>query len=150
MRLQVFCLLVIFAMGVGFGLGQVFPDRTVEAASPAMTAVVASMTLGQTDIIDEEAIRFVNEVIRPTAEKMRGLDAEIDAALVTWFAGINAKIANDASPILDGREDDGVSRLLGSDVVNMVTQMSVYQTALNQSGVANVVSKPCVRRLEAN
>jgi hypothetical protein len=143
--LKGFCIFMI-----GMSAGSLYTVKGVQAVSPTTVTVAQSAMLGQVDITDAEAIRFVNEVIRPTAEKMRGLDAEIDAALVTWFAGINAKIANDASPILDGREDEGVSRLLGSDVVNMVTQMSVYQTALNQSGVANVVSKPCVRRLEAN
>jgi hypothetical protein len=79
---------------------------------------------------------------------MRALSAEIDAALVTWFAGINTTITNDASPILDDREEDGVSRLVGSDVVNFITQMAAYQTQMNQPGVASVISEPCVSRLE--
>ena len=102
------------------------------------------------DITDAEAIRFVNEVIRPTAEKMRGLKAEIDAATVAWFAGLNSAITNTADLLDDGREAEGVSRLTGADVVNLITQMMAYQTQLNAGGVASVISKPCVRTLQVS
>ena len=101
------------------------------------------------DITNAEAIRFVNEVIRPMAEKMRGLKAEVDAATTQWFAGLNAIIGTSADDDLqDGREDDGVSRLTGADITGFVTQMLAYQTQLNQGGVAGVIQKPCVRALQ--
>lgn len=99
------------------------------------------------DIVDPKVISFCNNFVRPHAERMRALDAQGDAALVTWFSQIAAACPNDASPIADGRENEGVSRLTGADVSSFITQVAAYQTALNESGVADVVSKPCVRTL---
>lgn len=99
------------------------------------------------DITDPQAIAFTNHV-RSIAEKMRALDAVIDSSIVDWFNGISELIPNDSSPIDDGREAEGVSRLVGSDVVNLITQMLAYQTQLDQSGVAGVIALPCVRPLE--
>lgn len=100
------------------------------------------------DITSAEAIRYVNEVIRPTAETLRALKAEIDAATVTWFGGLNAVIGSSSGDTLqDGREAEGVSRLTGADITNLVVQMLAYQTACNAGGVADVISKPCVRTL---
>jgi hypothetical protein len=100
------------------------------------------------DITDPQAIRWVNEVIRPRAEQFRALRARIDADMTTWYSQISTLVPNDSSPVADGRENEGVSRLLGSDVVNLVTQMAAFQTACNVSGVADVISKPCVRNIE--
>ena len=100
------------------------------------------------DIVNPQVINYCNSVIRPLAEAMRSLDARCDAGLVTWFSQIAANCPNDSSPVADGREAEGVSRLTGADVNSFVAQMAAYQTALNQSGVADVVSKPCVRSLE--
>lgn len=99
-------------------------------------------------VTDPEAIRYVNEVIRPQAEAFRRLKTMIDAALLTWYGGIDLKIPNNSTPIDDGRESEGVSRLVGSDVTNMVTQMSTFQSQLDQAGVSSVISKACVRPLE--
>jgi hypothetical protein len=102
------------------------------------------------DIVDPRAISYTNQVIRPLAEQMRSLKARVDSGLVTWFADIDALVPNDASPLLDGREAEGVSRLTGADITGLVTQLAAYQTALNVNGVAAVISKPCVRALEVN
>ena len=101
------------------------------------------------DIVNTEAIRFCNECIRPTAEKMRALHATISSALVTWYAGIDTVMTNDTSAVADGREAEGVSRLTGADVNSFVSQMAAYKTALELTGVPDVISKPCVRSLEA-
>jgi hypothetical protein len=100
------------------------------------------------DIVNPQAITWTNEVVRPLAEVMRSLKARTDAALVTWYAQISAVVPNDASPLLDGRENDGVSRLTGADINSFVAQLAAYKTALEQAGVADVISKPCVRALE--
>jgi hypothetical protein len=100
------------------------------------------------DITDFEVIHFVDEIIRPMAEDFRALKAEVDSATNKWFEGINAKVPNDAGSILqDDRASGGVSRLSGADITNFITQMLAYQTQLNQSGVAGVISKPCVRAM---
>ena len=101
------------------------------------------------DITNPEAIRFCNEIVRPIAEKMRGLDVEIDAALVTWNAGIGAIIGSSAGDaIQDGREDEGVSRLTAANVAALGVEMMAFQTRCNLAGVAETISKPCVRRLQ--
>lgn len=92
------------------------------------------------------AIKFVNETIRPLAEEMRALKAKIAAANVQWFGGIDTLVTNDSSSVDDGREAEGVSRLTGANVVNMVTQMSNVATAIND----NVTSLPCVKTFDAN
>lgn len=102
------------------------------------------------DITNAQAIRFVNDEIRQIAEQMRAMKARIDAAIVTWYGGLNTLIPNDSSPVADGRESEGVSRLLGSDVNNLVTQMVLYQTQLDGEGVPGVISKPCVRGLDVS
>ena len=101
------------------------------------------------DITNPEAIRFINEVARPTAEKMRAMKAEIDSALVSWNAGIGSIIGTSAADkILDGREAEGVSRATAGDVAALGGQLIVYQTAMNVPGVAEIISKLCVRSLQ--
>lgn len=101
------------------------------------------------DVTNAEAIRFVNEQIRPLSEATRALKARIDACTTAWFAGIGDIIGTSASDaIQDGREVEGVSRLTAADVVGVLTQMLAIQTQLNQGGVAGVISKPCVNALE--
>lgn len=99
------------------------------------------------DITSAEAVRFSDEQIRPLAEKLRNLKAEVDAATVKWFGGTNALFPNDSSVLIDDRDKQGDTVLTGADVNNLVTQLLVYQTQLNQTGVADAVSKPCVRPL---
>ena len=100
-------------------------------------------------ITDPEAIKFVNEQIRPLAESVRALKARIDATTVKWFAGLNTVIGTSADDTIeDGRDAEGVSRLTSADVVALLTQLLAIQTALNQGGVAAVVEKPCVRALK--
>jgi len=93
------------------------------------------------------AIKYVNEVVRPLAERFRDLKPDVDAATVAWFAGISTLFPNDATAVDDGRDREGISRLTGADVNNIVTQLLAYQTQLNGGGVANVIAKPCVRTL---
>lgn len=102
-------------------------------------------------ITNAQVIDWVNNVLRPMAEDMRNLDAEIDAALITWFAQISANTPNSGAETLeDGRDADGVSRLTGADINSFVTQMVAYQTQLNAAGVADVISKPTVRPLQVS
>lgn len=100
------------------------------------------------DITDPEAIGFSNDC-RGFAEKFRNLKAEIDSLITTWYSGINVTITNDAGDnIVDGRQAQGDSQLTGADIHSLLGQFVAYQTQLNQGGVADVISKPCVRKLE--
>lgn len=98
-----------------------------------------------------ESIKFVNEQIRPTAEKLRALQAELAAMLATWHNGIGAAMTVDlAAPIDDGREAEGVSRLTCNDVVNLMSAVTDVHSALNEVGREAVIAKPCVRPLRVN
>lgn len=98
-----------------------------------------------------ESIKFVNEQIRPMAEKLRGLKAEIDAAMLTWHSGIGAGFTGDlTAQVEDGREAEGISRLTANDVVGLVGTIEAVQTLLNEVGRAQVIAKPCVRPLRVD
>ena len=100
------------------------------------------------DITNPEAIAFCNEYIRPLAEQVRALKARIDAAGTRWFSGVNVAVGtSSADQIADGREAEGVSRLTAADVTNLMSQLLTIQAQLEQSGVAGIVEKPCVRPL---
>lgn len=98
---------------------------------------------------DKEAIRFVNETVRPLAEELRAMRLKLASLRTRWFAGINTKFTADTNaPVLDGREAEGVSRLTCGDVVNFVSQ--ALKTAPGEQGEWNdqIVEKPCVRSIE--
>jgi malonyl CoA-acyl carrier protein transacylase len=97
---------------------------------------------------DPRVIAFMNEEVRPLAQEVRALKAAIDATAVRWFAEIAPLVANDAKVVDDGRAAEGVSQLTGADIVNLVTQLLAIKTVLDGGGVAAVIQKPCVRRLE--
>ena len=97
-------------------------------------------------ITDPQAIRFTNEVIRPLSEQLRALSANIDAATLAWTGGISALIPDSAAELLDdGRQVEGVSRLTGADIRAVVTALA----AIRAAGTDAVISKPCVRALNA-
>ena len=99
-------------------------------------------------ITDPQAIVYCNEVVRVKAEQVRALAAEIDACLLPWYAGLNSTIVNSgAESVEDGRENEGVSRLTGANVHNLMAVLVTLKNALDQAGVAEIVSLPCVRPL---
>jgi len=103
------------------------------------------------DITDANAIKFINEQIRPIAEAMRNLNVEIDAMTVDWFSGTNTVVGSSASDdIADGRADEGISRLTASDVSLLVTQAITFQTQMNGGGVDGIIAKPCVRPVKVS
>ena len=100
-------------------------------------------------ITSQEVVVYSNEVLRPLAEKFRNLKAEVDAAIVEWNNTINAFVPNNSDEILDdGRLSEGVTQITGEDITLLVTQLQAYQSQLNQTGVSNVIEKPCVRPLK--
>lgn len=98
-------------------------------------------------ITNPQAVRFVNEVVRPLAEAVRAIKVQIDAAMVAWFAGHNATFAASADTVEDGRAAEGVSRLTAGDVTALLVILSDVQAELNEAGRAAQVQKPCVRQL---
>lgn len=70
-------------------------------------------------ITDPEAIRLTNEIIRPLAERMRNLIAELEAAQ-EMVDRIMPTIPADSTIVEDGREAEGVSVLTGLDIHGLV------------------------------
>lgn len=100
------------------------------------------------DVTNAEAIRFVNEVIRPMAERLRALTHLVESADTQWQNGIGTLMTADlAGNIMDGREAEGVSRLTANDVVLLMAQVETIKTQLTGVGVQSVIAKPCVRPL---
>lgn len=97
-------------------------------------------------ITDPEAIRFVNEQIRPLCEEVRALVARVGAMNTSWQAGINVKFPNDASAVTDNRDTEGISRLTGADIQSAVGILLAVTAASN----SQIISKPCVRALSAS
>lgn len=97
------------------------------------------------DITDPEVIRFVNDRIRPHAERLRAVKAESASIVSAWFGlGINTRCPNDSSPLADGRTAEGVSRLTGIDITNLVGQAANISSQYN----ADIIEKPCVRGIQ--
>lgn len=96
-------------------------------------------------ITNPEAIRFVNEQVRPLCEEARALMARVAAMTTSWNAGINAAFSNNVDTVEDGREGEGVSRLTALQVSQAVGQLQAV-SALN----TEIIAKPCVRALSAS
>lgn len=97
-------------------------------------------------ITNPEAIRFVNEQIRPLCEKVRALNAEINAMQTLWFSGVNASFPNTTEAVDDEREAQGVSRLTGANINSAVGILINMEAASNDE----IIAKPCVRPLQAS
>lgn len=98
------------------------------------------------NIVDPQAIKFVNEQVRPLAEKLRALMLQITSNETDWFAGINTKVPNDTSAVTDNRDAEGVSRLTGADVNSFIS----VAIAMRNAGNTQIIAKPCVRVLSVS
>ena len=99
-------------------------------------------------ITNLEAVKFSNEQVRPISEKMRNLYYECKSMESDWYNGVNAMIPNDEAEILeDNRPSD--SDLSGADITNMAVQVAGYIAMIEQTGVLNIIAKPCVRAFKA-
>lgn len=96
-------------------------------------------------ITNPEAIKFVNEQIRPLCEEARAFNARVTAMQTKWNSGINALFPNDTTALDDGRDAEGVSRLTGANVQQAVGSLLAMLTASN----SQIIEKPCVRPLSA-
>lgn len=100
-------------------------------------------------ITDTVSIRFVNEQLRPIAEKMRATKIELKQAFADWQQKIAASVPDDNKEMLeDGREAEGVTRLSGTDINAFINVLTKYNTVGDEIGLDEVVNKLCVRPLE--
>ncbi len=96
-------------------------------------------------ITDAEAIKFVNEYIRPMCENIRYMKARGDDFAIKW-AQLGSKFPNDTSPVEDGRDAEGISRLTGADVQAVAAVFAALLGDIDATATA-VIAKPCVRPL---
>jgi len=100
------------------------------------------------EIVDPEAIQFVNEIIRPLSEWVRGTNVIVDEAAAEWIGqAMNAYFANGPDTVEDGREAQGVSRATAQDVTDFVGVVAAIKAVLDAPGVMDIVRKLCVRTL---
>ena len=98
-------------------------------------------------ITDPEAIKFVNEYIRPMCENVRYMGAR-GADFANKWAQISALFPNDAlETVEDGRENQGVSRLTGADINAVAGAFTLLLSEISGAAAQAVISKPCVRPL---
>lgn len=95
-----------------------------------------------------ELTRFLNEVARPTAEKLRALRAELASIDVRWQR-VQSLVPNTSEVITDGRAAEGVTQLTGSDVRDLLYAVGLVNGQL-QALAAATLEKPCVRPLQAS
>jgi hypothetical protein len=101
-------------------------------------------------ITDPEAIKFVNEYIRPMCENIRYMNARGSDFALKW-ASIGSAFPNDPAEIVeDGRVSQGVSVLTGADINAVAAVFSTLIGELAGATAAAIISKPCVRPLMYN
>src|ERR1700676_4909397 len=98
-------------------------------------------------ISDPQAIAFVNQRVRPTADAMGVLYHTAKELVQEWNAfSESAKIPNDSSPILDGAPADGRNAITGLLATAIITEaMAVvahYEASAN--AVLNVITQVAV------
>ena len=100
-------------------------------------------------ITDARVVLFSNEQTRPMAESFRALYYKCKDTKRKWDTEISALITGNVNgdTLTDGRLDVGASVLTKADIINMQTQVGAFITTMEQSGVLDVIEKPCVRPL---
>lgn len=91
---------------------------------------------------DPEVIKFINEHSRIAANKLSAAYLESIQHLAA-FDGIKDKLPNDTSPVEDGRESEGISRLVCAEVHGLKTiiQSIVSSLEANDYILRNLVFK---------
>ena len=102
------------------------------------------------NVDNPEAIRFVNEMIRPLSEELRRAGKQVDETIREWSDGkadlfAAATSADDA--IEDGRASEGVSRLSGEDIHGFIAVIKALQAYYQGENITSIVYKPAVRPL---
>lgn len=103
-------------------------------------------------ITDPRVIKYVNETLRPLAERTRAVQAEIETSLAAYAVEVQAVVeaADAGAPLEDGRDAEGVSRLTREDIMQAVGLLDgLAQTARlpdNAQALA-AMHKACVRPL---
>ena len=93
--------------------------------------------------------RFIQEAVRPVAESIRDLDADMTDMDSTYSSIIVPILSNalDRDLIIDNRVSEGVQPLTVGDVRKFVILVKDFDTILARLGQRDVVRKPIVRIL---
>lgn len=96
-------------------------------------------------IDNPEAIRYVNEKVRPLSEKMVQLEVLMRDVIKDWNDTFSVIIGtNPTDDIVDGREDEGVSRLTAADIAVLGVEIQYILTRWD-SATMTKIRKPAVR-----
>ncbi len=102
------------------------------------------------DITDPQVTAFSN-TMRVDSEDFNQLQAylrDTQTRFNTVISGLPAwTAAVGADEIEDGRSAEGVTRLTKNDLLNLMTQINLFLTAMDLAGVLDVIRKPNVRPL---
>lgn len=102
------------------------------------------------DITDPVALEFLKNTVRPLCQKLRALDAEMQAAVTTWNL-IRTPVTNTTDTVVDGRQAEGVSQLTGADLHNVMSTIVPALLAVMATGNYRLyTAKPCVRPMQVN
>ncbi len=97
------------------------------------------------DITEPAVKKFSDEVIRPMADVLVGINAMGDAETVTWTETILPMLsgyADEAAVPMDNA--DGRTPLTKKDLVDFVGELAAVLATLNAAGALAKVSKPHV------
>lgn len=91
---------------------------------------------------DPEVIKFINEHTRVAANKLAAAYLEAVQHLAS-FESIKNKIPNDTTAIEDGRESEGISRLVCAEIHALVSVIKTIQVSLdaNDGLLKNLIFK---------
>lgn len=103
-------------------------------------------------ITDPRVIKFVNESLRPLAERTRAVQAEIETSLAAYASEVQALVedAEPGAPLEDGREAEGVSRLTREDLllaIGLLEGLVTLANAAENEAALAAMHKACVRPL---
>jgi hypothetical protein len=100
-------------------------------------------------ITDPRAVKFSNEVVRPLSEQLRQLKEDAERAKIRWQDEISSIVPNDPLENLeDGRDAEGVSRLDGSEINDIASDINAFITWYESVAEREArLAKACVRTL---
>lgn len=100
-------------------------------------------------ITDQQALKFVDERIRPLAEKIRQLEAEVEGMELEWFSGLD--FSQTGTDTIENRSSEGLPTLTWNEIGSMITILTAARDTVTETGGGpGLVEKVCVRPLRVN
>lgn len=100
----------------------------------------------QGQITDERVKDFSNENLRTISESLRVNYENAKNIIGRYYMDISSLVPNTSTDTLvDGRDSDGVVKVSGSDIVNIITSLEAFIAFYEVAGRENVIEKFNVR-----